>query len=299
MELTKSQVRMVLGVFPTGSRITDWNHFQREYLPAPIRVTVRTPAGKIQSVVIRLARHGSVEDEARLLGVLAKLGLPVPELLSSPVIDPEISSHPVIALYSLLPGINLQKLSERSAKDCRLAARLVVHATTRLAELTGSLRTCRETDFLPLFSLTDELNQIVSAGGPWLHMKIFLEAVSTLKPMLAEESEDPVFTGGDNQPGNFMTDGKKVTGYLDFEMAGYRDFLFGFAKYPIYDLHPLNRAGMIHTLLAETGYSVREFQIRLALGCLSTLQREISTNGPDSKYRNHVIGLLSHSLNSL
>jgi aminoglycoside phosphotransferase len=299
VELTELQISMVLGVCPAGSRIVSAEHFRREFLPAPIRVTTRTPDGDARSFVVRLARHGSVEDEARLLGVLASLGLPVPEVLDGPEVDRELSGHPQIALYSLLPGIDLQKLSERSTEDCQTAAKLVVDAATTLAELTSKLRSEPAADHLSTVGLTGELNRIVKDGGLWLQSEMFLDAVERLRPLLAEVLEEPVFTGGDNQAGNFLTDGTRVTGFVDFEMAGYRDFLLGFAKYPIYDLHPLNRAGMIEILLRKKGFSQRDLQIRLALGCLATLQREISPGGPDNAYRTHVVGLLTKALDSI
>jgi len=299
VELTDLQTSMVLSVCPAGSRIVSAEHFRREFLPAPIRVTARTPDGDARSVVIRLARHGSIEDEARLFGVLASLGLPVPEVLAGPEVDPELPGHPQIALYSLLPGIDLQKLSERSAEDCQTAADLVVDAATTLAELTSKLRSEPAADLLSTVGLTGELSRIVSGGGLWLRSETFLDAVERLRPLLAEAPEEPAFTGGDNQAGNFLTDGARVTGFVDFEMAGYRDFLLGFAKYPIYDLHPLNRAGMIEVLLREKGFSQRDFQIRLALGCLATLQREIPADGPDNAYRTHVVGLLAKALDSI
>lgn len=299
MKLTELQTSMVLGVCPAGSRIVSAEHFRREFQPAPIRVNTRIPDGDTRSVVIRLARHGSVEDEARLFGVLACLGLPVPEVMAGPEVDPELPGHPRIALYSLLPGIDLQKLSERSTEDCQTAANLVVDAATTLAELTTKLRSEPAADFLSTVGLTGELNRIVKDGGLWLQTEMFLDAVEGLRPLLAEVPEEPVFTGGDNQAGNFLTDGTRVTGFVDFEMAGYRDFMLGFAKYPIYDLHPLNRAGMIEVLLREKGFSQRDFQIRLALGCLATLQREIPADGPDNVYRTHVVGLLTRTLDLL
>lgn len=165
MELTDLQVSMVLGACPAGSQIVSSEHFRRGYRPAPIRVIARTPYGEARRVVIRLARHGSVEDEARLFGVLAKLGLPVPEVLAGPEIDPELPGCPSIALYSLLPGMDLQELSERSAEDCQTAAKLVVDAATTLAELTSQLRSEPAARFLRAVGLYNELDRIVDGGG--------------------------------------------------------------------------------------------------------------------------------------
>ena len=88
VQLTDLQTSMVLGVCPAGSRIVSAEHFRRKFLPAPIKVTARTPDGDARPVVIRLVRHGSVEDETRLLRVLSKLGLPVPEVLAESLVQP-------------------------------------------------------------------------------------------------------------------------------------------------------------------------------------------------------------------
>jgi len=299
VQLTDLQTSMVLGVCPAGSRIVSAEHFRRKFLPAPIKVTARTPDGDARPVVIRLVRHGSVEDETRLLRVLSKLGLPVPEVLAGPEVDPELPGWPQVALYSLLPGIDLQRLSERCDEDCQTTGKLVVDAATTLAELTNKLRSEPAADHLSTLGLTAELNRIIKDGGLWLQSEMFLDAVGRLRPLLAEVPEEPVFSGGDNQAGNFLTDGSRVTGFVDFEMAGCRDFLLGFAKYPIYDLHPLNREGMIEVLLREKGFSQQDFQIRLAVGCLVTLQQEIPADGPDKAYRAHVVSLLAKAFDSL
>jgi hypothetical protein len=70
-----------------------------------------------------------------------------------------------------------------------------------------------------------------------------------------------------------------VTAYLDFEAAKFEDRLIGFAKYLIYDLDPLNRAGLVREYLAHVGATTADFAPRLALGCLKTLQKEISPTG--------------------
>ncbi len=140
------------------------------------------------------------------------------------------------------------------------------------------------------------MENVVQNGGPWLREQVFLNAVAKLRPVLAEVPDPLVFTGGDYQPANFLTDGTRLTGFVDFENACYQDFLFGFAKYPIYDLHPMNKAGFVPFLLERTGVSRRDFDIRLALGCLVTLQEEIAVRGLHETYRTHVLALLAEAL---
>ena len=294
--LTPTQERLVLSVCPRGSRVVRAEFFRREYLPCPLRVVVGLSGGGERTVVLRLARHGSVEEESRLLGILGRLGLPVPAVLAGPEKDPDLPGGPLVAVYSLLDGQNLQDLSQQAADGCRAAARLVVEGASRLASLTERLRAKPEAAFLRTVTLTDRLDAVVAQGGPWLEEPLFADAIERLRPALAEAREATVFTGGDYQPANFLTDGARVTGFVDFELAGYQDFLFGFAKYPIYDLHPLNKGGFIPYLLEEKRIARQDFEVRVALGCLVTLQREIPVAGGDSGYRAHVLGLLAQGL---
>ena len=73
----------------------------------------------------------------------------------------------------------------------------------------------------------------------------------------------------------------------------------GIAKYPVYDLHPLNKAGFVDFYLEAKGYDHTDFAPRLALMCLTTLQKEISlrpTNAGEESYQRHVLQLLRDSI---
>lgn len=297
--MTLMQRELVLSVFPPGSKIINATHFQNKYLPAPMRVDIKTPSGCESSVVLRLARHGSVEFEILVLRILAEKGLPVPEVLAGSVNDPDMADYSAVAVYSFLPGITVQNLSQQSSDACKTAARLVVEGACRLADLTDKLKGNSESAFLSTTTLSDRLESVVNNGGPWLDEAVFAKAVNRLRPVLEDNPDVLVFSGGDYQPANFLTDGHKVTGFIDFEMAGYHDFLFGFAKYPIYDIHPLNKCGFVSFLLREKRIDRRDFAIRLALGCLVTLQKEIPVTGPDEEYRKHVVSLLGEAMKEL
>ena len=87
---------------------------------------------------------------------------------------------------------------------------------------------------------------------------------------------------GTHQPANFLTDGERVTGFLDFEVACFRDPLMGIAKYPVYDLHPLNKAGFVDLYLTSKGLDHTDFAPRLALMCLETCS-EVCPSSPSLK----------------
>lgn len=96
-----------------------------------------------------------------------------------------------------------------------------------------------------------------------------------------------------------MTDGGTVAAFVDFEYARFEDPHYGFAKYRVYDMDPLNDAGMVESYLEWCGLSEREFAPRQAVRCLWTLQREVAARGGNAgmaNYRADVLGLLRQSL---
>jgi len=155
------------------------------------------------------------------------------------------------------------------------------------------------TELVPTITLIQQWEMILAQGGPWLAEPSFLAKLHALRPRLAALTDAPVFTNGDYQPGNFLTDGEQITGFVDFEYASFQDYLYGFAKYPIYDLHPLNKGGIIEHLLAAQAIAFADFAPRLALGCLATLRREIPVRGGDAGYRAHVLALLDRAFGAL
>lgn len=231
------------------------------------------------------------------------MGLLTPLVLTPPQRDPTPTAASLAAVYSFLPGQTLQQLSEQSAAACQTAAHLLLAATAKLAAATASLRDLLAaqslTELVPTITLIQQWEMILAQGGPWLAEPSFLAKLHALRPRLAALTDAPVFTNGDYQLGNFLTDGERVTGFIDFEYASFQDYLYGFAKYPIYDLHPLNKGGIIEHLLAAQAIAFADFAPRLALGCLATLRREIPVRGGDAGYRAHVLALLDRAFGVL
>ena len=107
-----------------------------------------------------------------------------------------------------------------------------------------------------------------------------------------------MLSNGDYQPGNFLTQDGKITGFLDFESPSFQDPMMGFVKYPIYDLDPLGKTDVVKTFLEKKGFSEDDFNYRLALGCLKILKKEIPVSGGDKEteeYRDRVLILLKKS----
>jgi hypothetical protein len=292
---------LILSHFPKGSQIRSAVYFRGGYLPLPIRVVVQSPNGHVETVVLRMIRHreGDLQRETQLLPLLARAGLPVPEVLIGPSYDPDLVEDHGAALYTLLPGRTCQDLAEESPQGCARTIQLVLDASERMAQLTDAVRRADLQPALPEIRLIDDLDSFVQQSGEWMGQAEVVRAVDLIRPYLTGITAPLVFTNGDYQPANFLTDGETLTGFVDFEYASFRDYLFGFVKYVIYDLHPHNKGGMIPALFQRIHPSPFDFALRMAVGCLKTLQREIPCEGGDTDYRVHVLGLFAESVKTI
>lgn len=296
--LSPWQQELILSLFPHGTQIIEARYFQREYLPCPMRVQVRLPTGNNDHVVLRLSRSsGGVEREARLLPILAKLGLNVPKVLAGPIADSHNASVGSITILSLLRGENLQTWSCASAAGLATASHLLLEGVARLHRLTAPLMQDNLAPQLPHNDMLTELNSIATNDrSQWTQEPYFISAIKQLKVSVATIKTPLVFSNGDYQPGNFLADGKVLTGFVDFERACFEDPHIGFAKYRIYDLHPLNKAGFITRYLQTHDLTEQDFAPRLAVRCLHTLQREVPIEEKDGGYALHLLALLRQAL---
>ncbi len=299
--LTPFEARLVLSLCPRGTRIARAGYFRHHAYPCPIRVGVTLPSGAPWDFVVRSIRQpkGHLEREVALYPVLARLGVPVPTVLAGPARDPSDPAERPRLVVSLLPGLNLQRLSELGPGPLVRARDLAVEAVRWLHRLTPAVRGSAAASVVPSGGLVHHLDTIVGQRGPWREAPVFRDACRRLRPALRRVERPLVFSNGDYQPANFLAADGALTGFLDFEFAWFEDPLYGLAKYPIYDIAPLNRAGVVETFLRRGGYGRREFAPRLALGCLATLNREVAVAGPNARYRDHVLRLLHDSLREL
>jgi aminoglycoside/choline kinase family phosphotransferase len=294
--LTAKERETILAIDPTYLAVAGAAYFDNYDLPCPVRVDVSRKDGKMESVVLKAARHGDVRTEVRVMRALEEFGLPVPAVLAEPFLTED---GKYAAVYSLLPGENLQKLSMRSEKDLAAAKDLVLRAVSELTAATEFVRNHEVSKILPTITLTDELESLETNGNPWLDDVVYRDALRALEKVIPRIETPLVFSSGDFQPGNFLAERDEIAGFLDFETASFHDPLMGFVKYPIYDLYPLARTDLVRTFLAERGFSERDFDHRLALGCLKTLKREIPISRGDrntQEYRSRVLAMLNGAL---
>jgi aminoglycoside phosphotransferase (APT) family kinase protein len=82
-----------------------------------------------------------------------------------------------------------------------------------------------------------------------------------------------VFSNGDFNPANFLSDGHTLTGFVDFGGACLEDPCFGVAKYATYDWLPFEGEAMMRHWVAKHGLSEYNYELRVALACLWTLRQ--------------------------
>jgi len=292
LTLTPEEQDKILQIDSSYQHILDAMYFDNYDLPCPIRVKVRTKKDETVTLVLRKCRHGDVRKEIQILNALREFGLPVPQVLSAPF---EVEDGEYAAIYSLLPGENLQKLSMKSKKDLELAKELIVQAVIQLTDATEFIKGHDVGKTLPNITLIDELKALNTKDNPWLWKKIYQQNFQRLQKILPDIKTSLVLSSGDYQPGNFMAEDGKISGFIDFESPSFQDPMMGFAKYLIYDLYPLVKTDLVKVFLMRKGFSEEEFKVRLALSCLKTLKKEIPVsegNKATQEYRNRVLELL-------
>ncbi len=310
--LSAFQEVLILSVCPAGTRIVSAHFHRLVRLPGPIWVHVALPDGNEQKLILRMdQRISGVEREAAILPVLAQLGLPVPSILAGPVVDPTQPTMGAMTVLNVLPGQDLLGWSwDAPPPVLELAMRLVLEGVQRLHELTEPLSREQIEAQLPHITLQSELQDILARGGTWLDEPVFIQAIERLLPVVETIHTPLVFSSGDYNPGNFLFKGEKLTGFIDFPGACFEDPHIGMAKYWTCSWYPLDRAGIVERYLEQEHLSFAEFAPRLALRCLSTLQREIAVTGGEdvlvedefeshAGYRKRILDLLARSMSAL
>jgi hypothetical protein len=180
--LTAFQQAFVLSAFPRAARVVDATPTPRYFGPgSPIRVRVRGRAGETLVLLRMDSFRGGVETEAALLPLLARLGLPVPELLAGPAVDPERPNAGAMILITLLPGRSLLKLGwDTAPADLDRYTALVLEAVERLHALTPAVAADSVGGRLARLTLADELRAIAGRGGPWFDEAPFRDAFDRL-----------------------------------------------------------------------------------------------------------------------
>jgi aminoglycoside phosphotransferase len=296
--LSNLEIEKILSINPNFVSISKSVYFDNYDLPCPIQIEVERLDGNSEKVVLRKNRHGDVQLEVDVFHALNEFGLPVPKVLVEPFKN---ENGERCSVYSLLPGTNLQKLSSGSEDNLIQAKKLLIEAIQALSKASEFISHHKIFNEIPKISLKQELENIEEKDDEWLTDPFFQSAINFLKPKIDAIRTPLILSNGDYQPGNFLVLDEKLSGFLDFESASFQDPLMGFVKYPIYDLRPLSRTNLIDDFLKTMNFTREEFSIRLILGCMKILQKEIPLNGGDQEiheYRTRVLAILKKELDS-
>ena len=154
--LSNSETDFVLSHFHPGAQIEDVRYFDNYDLPCPLKLRIRCSNGTRKDVVMRKARHGSIETEVTAFAILSDADLPVPRMLVPPT---ELGNQKVM-MTSLLEGVNLQKFSMSSVRNLERSKRLLSEAIDELEAATDRLRADPRSSGLTTISLSDQLRMI-------------------------------------------------------------------------------------------------------------------------------------------
>lgn len=296
------QEELVLSAFAPGARVIDVGAFQTHWRQWPLCVKVEKPTRDQQTVVLKAdPRVGGVELEVELLPALQELGLNVPRILAGPVVHPDYPNAGPMVVRNWLDGDTLRCRSGNAA-DLDLVCRLLFEGVEYLHKMTGAIRDHEIAHKLPRKTLISELRAIENRAL-WLEDPLCAEATRRLRGVLRHIKTPLVFTNGDCNLNNFLTDWQCITGYVDFCLAGFSDPHIGFGKYLVWAFDrswaPLSQVGLVERWLYANNISKCEFAPRLALCCLDRLQVDLSGgDGSDyaDRYRKHVLRLLEESV---
>jgi thiamine kinase-like enzyme len=186
-----------------------------------------------------------------------------------------------------------------------ITCRLVQEGIAAMHRLTERIRREDVAKALPERTMLSELEGILQRGAPWLDVPLFSEAVRRLLPILGQIDTPLVFSNGDYNPLNFLWDGERLSGWIDFTGACFEDPHISFAKFVIwafdsYGWGPGARAGLVERYLYAQNVSRSEFAPRLSLRCLWRLQRDTSVTGREDAFqRDAIVEVLREALASL
>lgn len=290
-------------VYPTGTRIRDFQSYRPGYLAYPARLTVETPAGAISHCVLKQGEcFETLAHEAQVLTALAELGLPVPQVLAGPMM---LQDGKQILVLSELPGLPLPWLGVTNLADAQLTCRLMQQAVIKLHELTDQIKMHRIGSKLPSIALDEELDTIIERAGPWFENALFSEAVELLQRALPAITTPLVFSNGDYNPLNFLHLDQKLTGWLDFEHACFEDPYIGFAKFLLWSYDDFGwgtggKIGLVERFLYAQNVTRAQFAPRVVLRCLRHLQEGVSVKSQeDARPRQHMLNILAEEIVNL
>ena len=304
--LTPSLKLLLLSCFPVGTQIVTAQSYRPGYLPFPMCVHVQTPEGEAQRCVVKINRRDLIIRETRALRILARIGMPVPVPLSEPLALP--SEDRALVVLSELSGRSLPWCGVTSLVEADRTCHLVLEAIDRLHQITGRLQEEEKRDTTAIFpcnTLDAEYKATVAEAGEWMQVSLFQHAVKVIGRALADATTPLVFSNGDYNPLNFLTDGGALCGFVDFEGACFENPHIGFAKFLIWkrDIYGWGtgaKVGLVERYLYSRNVSRCAFAPILVLRCLRHLIQDVSIkDSKDQQAREHILQIVAEGLQTL
>jgi len=282
-----------------GCRIDQVHPFRISPCPFPAELLLTTAAGPM-ACVVKTAPAGAsrLGIEAAALDAMSQTGLDAPRVLAGPQTVPTDSGPVEILVMTRLPGQPLPWIRVSDVAILDRTCRLLFEAIERLHSLTERVMGLSVAEKLAQRTLEQELADVMARDSPWVATQLFQEAVDVLQHHLSRHQLPPVFSNGDYNPLNVLADDAGLTGWVDFEHAGFEDPLIGFPKFLFWSDDSgwklASQIGLVERYLYHHRVTPATFAVRVVLRGLTHLHDTTTTNPPTV-----LINTIQHAITTL
>ena len=261
-----------------------------------MRVTVQSPGRGSSTCVVKVGSRSQIQSEADALRLLAPPGIAIPRVVLDPLALTDGKSSFVV--LAVVPGRALPWCGTTALADADLACRLAIKAIETLHGLTDQVSDLDRYSTLPRHTLIEELARVKESAGAWKEEPLVRRALDMSARVIPTVPSKLVFSNGDYNPLNFLHQGEKVVGYVDFEHACFENPYVGLAKFIIWSTDEFGwgtgqRTGLVERFLFRRGVSRNEFAPILLLRALTHLfQEPPGEDGALSAGPSHVLSII-------
>ena len=308
--LSSNQKSLILSAFP-GSEILSVEQETEPWSPFAPRVHLRLADGSERTVDFRTDIDPATK---KAYGVLDRLGIPCPRIISGPVGQ---SDGTYLTLTEVPRGENLLLWTLGGTPHrIRLATERAFQVVDRLHGATDALRADPVSSMIPTRTLSDEVDLMRTEeqwrtiawfteegkhAEAWRNDKWFLAALDKVGAAAKEISTplrythylffnplgDRIAPGNDafNEPLGWPGDKRYQQNPIvevSHPIGHFGDPYLGLAMIWVQDCYPFVHTGYVEQFLWRHGLSRREFAPRLAIKGLQMLMREVPVARPDN-----------------
>ncbi|WP_114559244.1 protein kinase family protein [Desertihabitans aurantiacus] len=282
-----------------GSRVEHVEPYRRYPSPFPARLTVATPAGRLECVAKAApATSSRLDVEATALRLLSEVGARSPRLLVGPVPVQTDSGPFEVVVMTTLPGEVLPWLQVPDLATGDRTCRLWSTAVDELHALTAQLAALPESRALARRTLDEELADVLAGDTAWAATPLVDRAIDLLGTHLADHRRPLVFTSGDLNPLNVLVEDGGRVGWVDFEHAAFEDPLIGLPKFWFWaddsGWATGARLGLVERYLYRHRVPAETFAVRILLRGLTHL-RDSAPEDPPAQ----LLATLEHAVDVL